>query len=64
MTTPNEFTHDVFLSHNSKDKVVERAVAERSRVDGLHVWFDESEMRSMPWTASANSRIPIEGGCR
>ena len=29
------FTHDVFLSHSSKDKAVVRAVAERLRQDGL-----------------------------
>jgi hypothetical protein len=31
------FTHDVFLSHSSKDKAVVRAVAERLRADGLRV---------------------------
>jgi hypothetical protein len=31
------FTHDVFLSHSSKDKAVVRAVAERLRKDGLEV---------------------------
>jgi hypothetical protein len=35
------FTHDVFLSHSSKDKAVVRALAERLRQDGLKVWFDE-----------------------
>jgi hypothetical protein len=28
---PDDFTHDVFLSHSSKDKAVVRAVAERLR---------------------------------
>src|SRR5580704_14769820 len=37
----SEFTHDVFLSHSSKDKPVVRAIAERLRADGLRVWFDE-----------------------
>ena len=37
----NEFTHDVFLSHSSKDKAVVRPLAERLRQDGLKVWFDE-----------------------
>ena len=35
------FTHDVFLSHNSKDKSVVRPLVERLRKDGLKVWFDE-----------------------
>ena len=38
---PAEFTHDVFLSHSSNDKVVVRALAERLQADGLAVWFDE-----------------------
>jgi hypothetical protein len=29
------FTHDVFLSHSSKEKPVVRAVAKRWRADGL-----------------------------
>ena len=39
------FTHDVFLSHSSKDKAVVRAVAERLRADGLRVWLDEWELK-------------------
>ena len=39
------FTHDVFLSHSSKDKAIVRAAAERLRSDGLHVWFDEWELK-------------------
>ena len=41
----DDFTYDVFLSHSSKDKAVVRAVAERLRVDGLRVWFDDWEIR-------------------
>ena len=41
----DDFTHDVFLSHSSKDKAVVRAVAERLRTDGLRVWFDEWELK-------------------
>lgn len=44
MSTPT-FTHDVFLSHSSKDKAVAHAVAERLRADGLTVWFDEWEIK-------------------
>lgn len=36
-----EFTHDVFLSHNSQDKPSVRQLAERLRASGLRVWFDE-----------------------
>jgi len=42
---PDDFTHDVFLSHSSKDKAVVRAVAERLRADGLRVWLDDWEIR-------------------
>jgi hypothetical protein len=40
-----DFTHDVFLSHSSKDTAVVHAVAERLRADGLRVWFDDWEIR-------------------
>ena len=39
-----EFAHDVFLSHNSKDKSIVRALAERLRADGVRVWFDETSI--------------------
>jgi hypothetical protein len=42
---PDDFTHDVFLSHSSKDEAVVRAVAERLRADGLRVWLDDLEIR-------------------
>jgi hypothetical protein len=35
------FQYDVFLSHNSKDKLRVRALAGRLRSAGLRVWFDE-----------------------
>jgi hypothetical protein len=38
---PTDFQHDVFLSHNSKDKPRVRKLAERLRAAGLRVWFDE-----------------------
>lgn len=41
-----EFTFDVFLSHNSKDKPRIRKLAERLRDDGVRVWYDEWEIRS------------------
>ena len=40
-----DFTHDVFLSHSSKDKPAVRELAERLRADGLRVWFDEWEIQ-------------------
>ena len=39
-----EFPYDVFLSHSAKDKAVVRPLAERLRVDGVKVWFDEWEI--------------------
>jgi len=47
------FTHDVFLSHSSKDKAVVRVLAERLRKDGLKVWFDE-------WVLKAGDSIPAK----
>jgi WD40 repeat protein len=38
-------THDVFLSHSSRDKVVVRELAERLRKDGLRVWLDDWEIQ-------------------
>lgn len=35
------FTYDVFLSHNSQDKLRVRKLAERLKEAGLRVWFDE-----------------------
>ena len=32
------FTHDVFLSHSSKDKSVVRSLAERLPKDAVRVW--------------------------
>src|SRR5438128_10073834 len=40
-----DFTHDVFLSHSSKDATVVRAVGERLRAAGLRVWLDGWEIR-------------------
>ena len=34
----DQFQCDVFLSHNSKDQTVVRAVAKRLRQDGVMVW--------------------------
>ncbi len=36
-----QFAFDVFLSHNFKDKLRVRMLAERLRSAGLRVWFDE-----------------------
>ena len=36
-----QFSFDVFLSHNSKDKPQVRRLAERLRTAGFRVWFDE-----------------------
>ncbi|MES2709928.1 MAG: TIR domain-containing protein [Verrucomicrobiota bacterium] len=39
------FSHDIFLSHSSRDKAVVRPLAERLRKDGVKVWFDEWEIK-------------------
>jgi hypothetical protein len=54
---PEQFTHDVFLSHSSKDKTVVRELAARLKQDGLKVWFDE-------WVLKPGDSIPakIEAG--
>ncbi len=41
-----KFNFDVFLSHNFKDKLVVRKLAERLYSDGLRVWFDEWVVRA------------------
>ena len=41
----------MFLSHCTKDKAVVRPLAERSRQDGLKVWFDE-------WMPKPGESIP------
>src|SRR5580698_3468295 len=41
----SSFDYDVFLSHNSRDRVSVRQLAERLRSAGLRVWFDEWELR-------------------
>jgi WD40 repeat protein/GTPase SAR1 family protein/RNase P subunit RPR2 len=41
MANPTNFSFDVFLSHNSRDKARVRRLAERLRGAGVRVWFDE-----------------------
>jgi hypothetical protein len=47
------FQCDVFPSHSSKDKAVVRSLAERLRMDGLKVWFDE-------WVIKPGDSIPAK----
>ncbi|MCW3052176.1 MAG: WD-repeat protein [Chthonomonadales bacterium] len=49
----DDFKYDVFLSHNSKDKPVARALAERLRDDGVRVWLDE-------WIIKPGDSIPTK----
>lgn len=42
---PDEFSHDVFLSHSAKDKKIVREIAQRLKKDGVKVWFDEWEIK-------------------
>jgi hypothetical protein len=37
----DNFSYDVFLSHNAKDKPRVRRLAERLRQARLRIWFDE-----------------------
>ena len=39
------FTYDVFLSHSAEDKATVRKLAQRLKIDGLRVWFDEWEIQ-------------------
>ena len=39
-----DFSYDVFLSHNSKDKPRARLLTERPA--RLHLWFDEWNIKS------------------
>jgi class 3 adenylate cyclase/GTPase SAR1 family protein len=41
----SEFTFDVFLSHNNRDRAVVRRIAEKMRANGLRVWLDEWILR-------------------
>ena len=50
---PDEFSHDVFLSHSSKDKQIVRDLAERLKKDGIKVWFDE-------WALKPGDSIPAK----
>ena len=50
---PDGLQYDVFLSYSSKDRTIVCAVAERLRVDGLRVWFDE-------WVLKAGDSIPAK----
>jgi hypothetical protein len=59
------FTHDVFLSHSSKDKPVVLELAKRLRSDDVRVWLDEWEIKpgdSIPHKVEEgleNSRVLI-----
>lgn len=50
---PTEFTYDVFLSHNSKDKPKVRRLAERLKAAGVRVWLDE-------WVIKAGDIIALK----
>jgi hypothetical protein len=41
----DNFSYDVFLSHNAKDKPRVRRLAERLKQAGLLVWFDDWEVK-------------------
>ena len=43
---PPEFSYDVFLSHNAKDKPRVRTLAERLMAAGVRVWLDDWVIRA------------------
>src|ERR1022692_2182481 len=45
MANPTDFSFDVFLSYNSKDRARVRRLAERLRAAGGRGWFDEWGIR-------------------
>ena len=45
MSSAKSPTHDVFLCHNSRDKLAVRELARQLTSRGLRVWLDESEIR-------------------
>lgn len=48
----SKFTYEIFLSHNSKDRIRVRRLAERLRNAGVRVWFDE-------WIIKPGDSIPL-----
>jgi len=48
-----QYEYDVFLSHNSRDKAVVHALAERLHADGLSVWLDD-------WIIKLGDSIPAK----
>ena len=56
MAETETFAFDVFLSHSFWDRSVVRALAKRLRMDGVRVWFEESEIQpgdDIPTTVEA-----------
>jgi hypothetical protein len=53
MRQSQAFEYDVFLSHSAKDKVVVWELAQRLRMDGLKVWFDQ-------WVLKPGDSIPAK----
>lgn len=49
----DSFLYDVFLSHNQTDKPKVQRLAERLRLAGVRVWFDE-------WVIKAGDIIPLK----
>ncbi|MCP4549679.1 MAG: TIR domain-containing protein, partial [bacterium] len=53
LSSSTDFSFDVFLSYNSKDKSRVRRLAERLKQEGLRVWFDE-------WTVGPGDIISLK----
>jgi nucleotide-binding universal stress UspA family protein len=55
---PDSKSYDVFLCHNSKDKLEVRSLNERLQQTGVRTWFDEDELRpGQPWQPELERQI-------
>ena len=50
MTSQSDIQFDVFLCHNSNDKMEIKQIGEKLKQQGLKPWLDEWEFRpGLPW---------------
>ncbi|MEM1392810.1 MAG: toll/interleukin-1 receptor domain-containing protein [Cyanobacteria bacterium P01_H01_bin.150] len=50
MTSQSDIQFDVFLCHNSNDKMEIKRIGEQLKQQGLKPWLDEWEFRpGLPW---------------
>jgi hypothetical protein len=58
---PNEFQHDVFLSHSAKDMAVVRPLADRLRKNGLRNDSQPSTAWRLGLGAVGGWHVPVSG---